>query len=98
MDTRTDRRTFRFIESIGPEGQCFENYMAMVIPSASVEIFSVSHLRDFLKQSSVYAGITQIGRTPPSILSNCGALLQVNQDIFTNAAKQFSNVWHLKMY
>ena len=26
-DTHTDRRTFQLIESIGPEGQCFENYV-----------------------------------------------------------------------
>ena len=25
MDRRTDGRTFRLIESIGPEGRCFEN-------------------------------------------------------------------------
>ena len=25
---QTDRRTFRLIESIGPEGRCFENFLA----------------------------------------------------------------------
>ena len=37
-DTRTDRRTFRLIESIGPEGRCFENYMQHVIICQNVNI------------------------------------------------------------
>ena len=52
-DKRTDRRTFRLTESIGPEGQCFEKIMVIVILSASVKRFSVSRMWDFKKLLAV---------------------------------------------
>ena len=37
MDGRTHRRTFRLIESIGPEGRCFENRLN-ILPGFSIKL------------------------------------------------------------
>ena len=73
--------------------------MAMVILSASVEIFSVSRLQDLKrKEKQSKCGHYSNWQDSPSILSSCRALLQVNFDIFSNAKKQLANVWPLKIY
>ena len=36
-NTQTDRRTFRLIESIGPEGRCFENLICAFVTLSSFQ-------------------------------------------------------------
>ena len=49
-NTRTDRQTFRLIESIGPEGRCFENnyilfHRAQHFTSFSIDIENIVYLK-----------------------------------------------------
>ena len=61
-DRRTDRRTFWLIESIGPEGRCFENYLGSI---SRCDIGSQGVIPSWSRISSLKAG------PYPSYTVNC---------------------------
>ena len=55
-DRQTDRRTFRLIESIGPEGRCFENHCRL-ISSIITQLLGNTHILAYKSISTLLLSV-----------------------------------------